>query len=170
MVSPRGLRGLEVACSTVVWLLVASLAGVGWHMATRPAPQALATAGTLSLTLGAEPEGNRHVLPPSSEYAALWQRDLQQRPIPPPPEPEKPPEPPKPPPPLPKLLGTFFEGNDAWAHLVTATGGTRLVRTGDVINTYRLVAIEPGRVQLQGSRSVQWVEVPKPKPVIAERP
>ena len=98
---------------------------------------------------------------PLEWYAVIWQRDLRQPPVPPKTDAEQ--QTPEPPPvPLPKLLGTFVEQDDRWAHFVTDDGKTRICKLNDAIAAFRVLAIEPGRAQLANGADRHWVEVPKP--------
>jgi len=165
MVSARHLRILETVLKVAQGLTVLGIVLVCWTTAGRFAaplrtPVAVQAAATSEQS---NPRAERTM--PLKWYAPIWQRDLRQPPIPPPVKPAlKPKKKSKPPPPLPRLLGTFVEDERRWAHFAGAGGKQRVLRTGAVIDRYTIVAIEPGRVQLQNADDLRWVEVPKPKP------
>jgi hypothetical protein len=171
MVSARAVRSMNRALRAVQWLLVLALVVVlwrvvGWERPSSAAAERRASGSTETVEPQSDPVDG---LPPLSEYSPIWQRDLRQSPLPPEARTAKDTAPPKPPVPLPRLLGTFSEQADAWAHLVGHKGRSRILRTGDRITGYTLVTIEPGRVQLQNGSREYWVEVPKRDPVITER-
>lgn len=96
-------------------------------------------------------------LRPLSDYAVIWQRDLRQVIIPlptvaaPAPAPES----------LPiKLVGTAVEANQAHA-IFSLASGTLLVRgKGSVVEGYRLLEIQRGKVLLRGGQREFELRVP----------
>ncbi|MBN1510668.1 MAG: hypothetical protein JXB13_01515 [Phycisphaerae bacterium] len=125
-------------------------------------PTAESAAAVKTRTTDPGQDANAADLAPLQSFAVLWQRDLQQPPIPPAPAPAVA-EPAKPPPPLPRLLGTFLVDTRARAHLVGQAGKPRMVGPGDVLDAYVVMAIEPGRVQLKNADRVAWIEVTPPR-------
>ncbi|NUQ11347.1 MAG: hypothetical protein HUU26_03325 [Gemmatimonadaceae bacterium] len=95
-------------------------------------------------------------------YAPLWERDLKQPPIPPAEDAKPAPTPVRP---APSVLATFVQREESYAHLVGQAGEAELLAVDDSLDGYRLVAIEPGRVQLELGGDRFWVEMPKPKGV-----
>ena len=101
---------------------------------------------------------------PSSEhdlawYSPLWTRNLKEPPLPKDvPQPAVTPEPPKN---LPVLLATLVETQGRYAHFASPSGPPRLRGVDEVIDDYRVLEIEPGRVKLQRSNQLVWVEIPK---------
>lgn len=92
-------------------------------------------------------------------YSPLWTRNLKEPPIPK----EIPQSAPTPEPPrnLPVLLATLVESEGRYAHFASPSGNPRLRSVDELIDDYRVLAIEPGRVQLQRSNKLVWVEIPK---------
>ncbi|HNO77029.1 MAG TPA: hypothetical protein PKN33_03130 [Phycisphaerae bacterium] len=73
-------------------------------------------------------------------------------------------------PPLPKLMGTFVEGDNAWAHLMSREVGVRVLQLHAGIDEFTISAIEPGRVELSWRDQTRWLEIERPKNAIAQRP
>ncbi len=95
-------------------------------------------------------------------YAPLWERDLKQPPLPP--TVAEPSEESKPAPgPIPALLATFVEPRASYAHLIDSQGKVHLKTIDDVLDHFRVLAIEPGRVRLQNGDGIVWVAMPEPK-------
>lgn len=97
---------------------------------------------------------------PLSGYAPLWDRDLRQ-----PlfestatvePAPAAPPE-------LPVLVGTIVEPGRRFAHLRTPDGRTLVRPVNARIESYEVMAIESGRVQLRHGSDAYWISVPRPE-------
>lgn len=117
-----------------------------------PAPTRISAGSTFS------PPKTDHEL---AWYAPLWKRDLKQPPIP-----RKVVESTKeavPSGPLPTLLATFVEPSARYAHLIGHDGKAEMKKINDSIDRFVVLAIEPGRVQLQSGDGVVWVEMPEPK-------
>lgn len=110
-------------------------------------------------------------LKPLAWYEPLWTRDLRQPPIPPieKPKPVATPKP-VPMPTLPRLMGTFVEGETAWAHLLSPQVGVRVLQLNERIEDFEISAIEPGRVQLTWRDQTRWIEIKRPTNAIAQRP
>ncbi len=169
MVSGRSIRTASLALSTAQVLLIAAVLALAWRMVTRPTPSSLNGEGPAAVTLASrDPAAPAADVAPLSAYAAIWQRDLRQPPFPP--APRKPQAKPEPPTPLPTLLGTFREASRGWAHILAANGTGRVLGVGERIDAYTVIAIEPGRARLQRDGQTYWIETPKPKPLIAQRP
>jgi hypothetical protein len=169
MVSTRQIQLLTRVLSLLQGLLILALVAVGWHMVTRERLSAVRGDRVSEADRVVDPpRSTAHEFAPLSTYAAIWQRDLRQAPFPPKvkdPEVEQ-----KPPTPLPRLLGTFREAAQGWAHVLATNGQRRVLRIGDGIDAYTLIAVEPGRAQFARGRETYWIEVPKPKPLIVQRP
>lgn len=109
-----------------------------------------------------EPVSNQPVekteLPPLAWFAPIWQRDLHQDLFPQKPQPV--PVQAKPASPPPVLLATMVEPHHRLAHFAGRDGRLQLLGIDDVVADYRIVAIEPGRVQLISGAASLWVEVP----------
>lgn len=93
-------------------------------------------------------------------YAPLWERDLKQPPIPPvvqrPTTPSTPVQ-------LPVLLATLVEPHGRYAHFQGRTGAAEMKGLDETIDRFKVRAIEPGRVQLEGDSGLVWVQIPKAK-------
>lgn len=94
-------------------------------------------------------------------YAPLWERDLRQPPIPPAPVPE--PTAPVVPSEAPRLVATFVDERQRFAHLIDRDGKLLFKEINDEVAGYRVAAIEPGRVELEAGTRTMWIEVPKRK-------
>ncbi len=92
-------------------------------------------------------------------YAPLWQRDLKQPPIPP--APRRVSKPSKERDPLPVLLATLVQNDSCFAHFRNRRGEAQLRAVSELIDTYEVLAIEAGRVQLRRGEDLVWVELPK---------
>ena len=157
MVTDRQLRLLEVTLKCVRVLLVLALpttaAALAWTTPTAPdlaAPEVQSSVEEVE-------ENREHAL---AWYAPLWERDLKQPPIPPaaPTEPEAAPASSGP---VPRLLATLVEPAGSCAHLIGRQGAVELKAVGDLIDGFRVTAIEPGRVQLDDGKRTIWIEVPR---------
>lgn len=95
-------------------------------------------------------------------YAPLWERDLKQPPVPPAEDVKPAPAPARS---APSVLATFVQREQSYAHLVGHAGKAEMLTVDDALDDYRVVAIEPGRVQLERGGQRFWVEMPKPKGV-----
>ncbi len=95
-------------------------------------------------------------------YAPLWERDLKQPPVPPAEDVKPAPTPTRS---APSVLATFVQNEQSYAHLVGQAGKAEMLTVDDALDGYRLVAIEPGRVQLERGGQRFWVEMPRPKGV-----
>ncbi len=92
-------------------------------------------------------------------YAPLWQRDLKQPPIPP--APRRVAAPSKQRESLPVLLATLIQDDSCFAHFRNRRGEAQLRAVSELIDTYEVLAIEAGRVQLRRGDDSLWVELPK---------
>lgn len=157
MVTDRQLKLLEAALKFARALLVLALpttaAALIW---TAPTAPDLDNPEVQTSVQEAE-ENQEHTL---SWYAPLWQRDLKQPPIQPATstEPEGASAPSGP---VPKLLATLVEPAGSYAHLIGRQGAVELKAVGDLIDGFRIAAIEPGRVQLDDGKRTIWIEVPR---------
>ena len=156
MVTSRQIRFLSRALVVVQVACLAAIPAVLWKL-VRVAP--LAVDASLPAPGAAEdvPAGiEKHAL---AWYAPLWERDLKQPPIPPAPASVTPAAPRA----APSVLATFVSREQPYAHLIGQAGKAELLTLDDVLDGFRLVAIEPGRVQLESGRERVWIEMPKPK-------
>ncbi|MCC7291865.1 MAG: hypothetical protein IT449_07380 [Phycisphaerales bacterium] len=95
-------------------------------------------------------------------YAPLWERDLKQPPVPVVEEAKPAPARARS---APSVLATFVHSDASYAHLIGQAGKAELLVVDDSLDGYRLVAIEPGRVQLERGHERFWIEMPKPRGV-----
>lgn len=101
---------------------------------------------------------------PLSGYAPLWERNLRQPLF----ESTATAEPaPAAPPELPVLVGTIVEPGRRFAHLRTPEGRTLVKPVSAVVESYEVIAIESGRVQLRRGSNEYWISVPRPETVPA---
>lgn len=96
---------------------------------------------------------------PLSWYAPLWERNLRQPLFEPTAATESAPAPP---PELPLLVGTIVEPGRSFAHLRTRDGRTVVKPVRAIVESYEVMAIESGRVQLRHGNNDYWVCVPRP--------
>lgn len=96
---------------------------------------------------------------PLDWYAPLWQRDMNQSPVP------KAVPSPAPSPAVtaaaPILLATFVDGDHRYAHLRGASGHVHFTEVEESVDRFRVMAIEPGRVQLKKGQAELWIELPR---------
>lgn len=155
MVTDRQLRLLEVTLKCGRALLVLALPATALALVwTAPAAPDLTAPETQTSVEEAE-EDQAHAL---AWYAPLWERELKQPPIPPvvSAEPEDTPVPSGP---VPRLLATLVEPAGSYAHLIGRKGAVELKAVGDLVDGFRVTAIEPGRVQLDDGKRTIWIEV-----------
>lgn len=144
--------GLKLARGLLVASLPISIVLVWLHVPQAPTLEAAPVEA--SLVLPSEPASRS-----LADYAPLWQRDLKQPPIPRPIEEKSDPTPPSAP--LPRLVATFIETGRGYAHLIDNSGHTRFAAVGDVIDEFRMMAVEESRVQLQSGDRIEWILLPK---------
>ncbi len=153
---------------------VALLVGIAWTVVSTVRPNPVEVHDTAAEMIAEADEVipndvEQSTLKPLKWYEPLWNRDLRQPPIPPvtTPKPAATPKP-IPMPRLPRLMGTFVEGDTAWAHLLSAEVGVRVLQLHQLIDDFKISAIEPGRVQLTWREQTRWLEIERPKSVIAQ--
>lgn len=154
MVSARHIGALTGLLKVLRVALILALPAPLWLLRSPPSTPSASTALSDAPTVLAARE--THDL---DWYAPLWRRDLKQPPIPqtaPAAVPESIPESP-----LPALLATLVEPQARYAHLRGRDGRVQLTAPDEMVDDYRVLAIEPGRVQLQRGTRMVWLEVPE---------
>lgn len=157
MVTSRHMRYLS-------WLLTGAAAASGaaapyvfWHLAhVQPLGVDASLPSTATVNTPTPTPQKRDL----TWYAPLWERDLKQSPIPPADDVKPAPTPTRS---APSVLATFVQREQSYAHLVGQAGKAEMLTVDDALDGYRLVAIEPGRVQLEGGGQRFWIEMPQPK-------
>lgn len=158
MVSTRRIRSLARLLLTVQIACLAGAPVAVWRLARvqqPPVDRSLPDRPVARTTSPVE----KHDL---AWYAPLWQRDLRQPPIPPVQDGAPKPAPSRP---MPSVLATFVDHDRPLAHLIGQAGKPELLSLNDTLDGFTLVAIEPGRVQLESGSERRWVEMPKPKAI-----
>ncbi|MBE7455112.1 MAG: hypothetical protein HS102_07875 [Planctomycetia bacterium] len=159
MVSSRHLRLLSRLLTGAAVACLAAAPYVFWRLSRVPPLTVDASVPTDASTGEPASIPEHHDL---TWYAPLWERDLKQPPLPPTEEAKPVPTPARP---APSVLATFVQSEESYAHLVGRAGEAELLAVDDSLDGYRLVAIEPGRVQLELGGERFWVEMPQPKGV-----
>lgn len=157
MVSSRHLRLLSRLLTGAAVACLAAAPYVVWRLSQAPPLTVDASVPTDASTGEPTSVPEQHDL---AWYAPLWERDLKQPPFPPMEEAKPAPTPTRP---TPSVLATFVQREESYAHLIGQAGKAHLLAVDDSLDGYRLVAIEPGRVQLELGGDRFWVEMPQPK-------
>lgn len=155
MVSRHPRRWILSALSVLQMGLLAAIPVLPvWFWWTWPQPPS-ASALIVEIVATASPLPATHEL---AWYAPLWERDLKQPPIPPV---APPPVAPSAPIQLPILLATLVESQGRYAHFQGRSGLAEMKGLNETIDRFKVRAIEPGRVQLEGDSGLVWVQIPK---------
>jgi hypothetical protein len=125
---------------------------------TWPPPPNLSTSVSIHSGTSISGDGERRIHE-LGWYAPMWERNLKQPPVPR--NVETSPQPQQPPSPLPALVATLVEPKGSYAHF-SAGGRLELKGVNETVAGYRIVSIEPGRVQLEQDQRLVWLELPKP--------
>lgn len=158
MVASFRSSSIDAALRVGQVVLVLAVCAVGYRAVTRPAIPAATPPETVTASVASATVAESR---PLEWYSVTWQRDLRQPPIPPNVETTEADRQALPPS-LPRLLGTFIEADQCWAHFVRPDGRTRVCRVEATIGEFRVVAVETGRAQLAYGEERYWVEVPRP--------